>query len=351
MRGKLDLLRWAAAFLVLFAVLAGCSGTGQKVEAQNAQQLYFGVALEGLPSKPEVFKDKERQTGLPVSMVNFFLQWPEDPEAMNFPGRTLEAVHSFGAMAVLTWEPMYYDRHGQEHMIPASEILQGRYDDYIQGFASRIRELDYPVIIRFAHEMNLERYHWGGSREEYGPESPERYQDMFRYVVNRFRDAEAENAMFAFCPNAESVPSPKGEEDSQWNRAENYYPGDEYVEVLGMDGYNWGRTYTLEEHGWQSRWQSFEEIFEQVYQELRSISRYKPLFVFETAAPPEGGDRDVWVQRAFETASRWGLDGIMWFQVDKEADWSLAAGEECRYPGEVRRKLFSPLPAFQQGQS
>ncbi len=346
MRTNNNLLTAFVLVLVLLAVVSGCRELNEQLQKQNTRQLYFGIAVAGLPSQPDVFQSKEKDTGLPVSMVNFFLQWPQDPEELNFPGKTLEAVHSFGAMAVLTWEPMYYDQHGREHMIRARDIVQGRYDHYIDGFASRIRDLEYPVIIRFAHEMNLERYHWGGSREEYGPESPGRYRDMFRYVAQRFDKAGAENALFAFCPNAESLPSPQGEEGAEWNRAENYYPGDEYVDVLGMDGYNWGKTHTLEEHGWQSRWQSFEEIFEPVYQELRSISRYKPLFVFETAAPQEGGDRDLWVRKAFETAREWGLQGIFWFQVDKEANWRLRAGDDCKYPGEVRRQVFSPLPLF-----
>jgi len=350
LRTSKKLLAVVVFAMFLSAGFYGCRevNNGQQSEKEHKRQLYFGLAVEGLPEQPQVFQDKENKTGLPVSMVNFFLQWPQDPEEMNFPGKTLEAVHSFGAMAVVTWEPMYYDSHGQEHMIAAGDILQGRYDDYIQGFASRIKDLEYPVIIRFAHEMNLDRYHWGGSREEYGPESPERYQEMFQYVVKRFRDEDAGNALFAFCPNAGSVPSP--EQGAHWNKARNYYPGDDYVDVLGMDGYNWAYTRTMEEHGWQSSWRSFEEIFEHIYSELTSISPEKPLFVFETASPAEGGDRDVWVQNAFETASRWGLDGIIWFQVDKEEDWRLAAGEECRYPGEVRRKLFSPLPDFQRRQ-
>lgn len=335
-----------ALVLALLAVISGCREVNGQVQAQNDRQMYFGLAVDGLPSQPVVFKEMENEAGLPVSMVNFFLQWPQDPEEMNFPGKTLEAVHSFGAMAVLTWEPMYYDQHGREYMIRARDILQGSYDHYIEGFASRVRDLGYPVIIRFAHEMNLERYHWGGSMEEYGAESPGRYRDMFKYVAQRFDKAGAKNAMFAFCPNAESVPSPQGEEGAEWNRAENYYPGDEYVDVLGMDGYNWGKAHTLEEHGWQSRWQSFEKIFESIYMDLKSINPDKPVYVFETASPDKGGDRDLWVSQAFETARKWGLQGIFWFQVDKETDWRLRAGKDCDYPGEVRRQVFSPMPLF-----
>lgn len=335
-----------AMFLV--AGLSGCMevNNGQQTAQEQEKRMYFGLAVEGLPSQPDVLKEMENETGLPVSMVNFFLQWPQDPEDRYFPGKTFEAVHDFGAMSVLTWEPMYYDREGEEHMIAARDILHGLYDGYIDHFAARINELKYPVMIRFAHEMNLERYHWGGGRDEYGPESPGRYREMFRYVVQRFMLAGTDNALFVFCPNSQSVPHPDGDMEASWNRVMNYYPGHAYVDVLGMDGYNWGETHTLEEHGWQSRWQSFEEIFEPVYQELRYISRDKPLFVFETAAPEDGGDRDLWVRKAFETAREWDLQGVLWFQVDKEADWRLKPGDNYKYPGEVRRQVFSPMPLF-----
>lgn len=328
--------------VILAILLSGCKEVNGKARMEPTHQMYFGLAVEGLPTETSQLRDMEKQTGLPVSMVNFFLQWPENPADTNFPGDTLKAIHEFGGLACLTWEPMYYDQSGREHMIPAQEILEGRYDGYIDHFAARIRELGYPVIIRFAHEMNLKRYHWGGDQSSYGPDSPERYREMFRYISERFRKAGADNALLAFCPNSESVPGPQ--DGADWNRAKNYYPGHKYVDVLGMDGYNWGETRTLEEHGWKSRWQTFEEIFSSIYKELREISSDKPIFVFETAASDRGGDRDLWVRRAFETAKQWDLQGIFWFQVDKETDWRLKAGPDQTYPGEVRRKIFSPLP-------
>lgn len=326
----------------------GCVFAHEPMKDACGRQVYFGLAVHGLPQEPAELRAMEKETGLPVSMVNVFLQWPKDPADGNFPVDTLEAVHRFGAMACITWEPLYYDHRGRERVIPAADILQGEYDAYIDRFAAKASDLGQPVILRFAHEMNLERYHWGADRSRYGPGSPERYRRMFRYVADRFRKAGAENAFFAFCPNAESVPHPERDE-ADWNRAGNYYPGDEYVDVLGMDGYNWGTTRTLGEHGWKSEWRTFEKIFAPIYRQLLEINPDKPMFVFETAAPEKGGDRDLWVQQAFETASEWNIQGLFWFQADKETDWRLQAGPDSRYPWAVRRMMFSPVPLFEQG--
>ncbi|WP_051617263.1 glycoside hydrolase family 26 protein [Desulfonatronovibrio hydrogenovorans] len=319
-------VRILSVFLMIFFLLPGC----RDGQIDQKGQVLFGLALEGLPTSASFFHELEMDMGLPVTFINFFLQWPEDPKQINFPAQTFKDVHDFGAVPVLTWEPMYYEGM-TEHMIPADEILRGRYDGYIEYFAGRIKDMGKPVIVRFAHEMNLSRYHWGGTIEEYGPESPKRYAKLFRHVVEVFRQQGAENALFAFCPNNESVPSPKYDAHAYWNTAQNYYPGDDYVDILGMDGYNWGTTRTIDEHGWSSRWLSFAEIFQDIFLELRQINPGKPLYVFETASVRQGGDWQAWVWEAFATAGQWELDGIIWFHADKEEDWRFTGFADSEY--------------------
>jgi beta-mannanase len=195
------------------------------------------------------------------------------------------------------------------------------------------------VIVRFAHEMNLSRYHWGGSMDDYGPESPGKYRDMFRHVVRIFRESGAGNALFAFCPNAESVPNPMHDPEAGWNRAARYYPGDEYVDVLGMDGYNWGTTRNFDEHGWDSRWETFEGIFKDIFDELKSLNRDKPLYVFETSSVSRGGDKNLWIREAFASAREWGVNAVVWFHADKEEDWRLIRFKESRYYFEVKKMM------------
>ncbi|MGM0610747.1 MAG: glycoside hydrolase family 26 protein [Thermodesulfobacteriota bacterium] len=321
------------ALLLFCPLLSGCIPEEKGPQAKPA----FGLALEGQPRSTSFLRELEEEVGLPVRLINFFLQWPKDPDFDNFPQGALEAVLEFGAVPVLTWEPMYYD--SGEQMIPAADILGGRYDRYITLFANRIKRLDGPVFIRFAHEMNLSRYHWGGTREEYGPESPQKYIKMFRHVRTIFKEQDARNAFFVFCPNNESLPNAKFDSDAEWNRVRNYYPGDQFVDILGMDGYNWGTTQTMREHGWESRWLSFEQIFVDIFQELKDINAGKPLYVFETSSVNKGGDRGLWIKNAFLVAEKWGIDGLIWFHADKEEDWRLKYhGEEDDFD-QIREKI------------
>lgn len=298
---------------------------------------FWGFALDGYPITAERLADLKDRTGLTARMVVFFLQWPAPGEKGPFPEESMEAIWSRGAFPCLTWEPMYY-REGREIMVPAEAIMGGQYDEYLHAFAESARRWKRPFLIRFAHEMNLERYHWGTERGDYGPGSPELYRRMFRYVTDLFRRAGAENVRWIFCPNAESVPNQSYDSRASWNSPEAYYPGDDAADVLGMDGYNWGNTKTKSKDGWESRRQSFREIFEPLYGRLKRIAPGKPIVVFETASVAGDGDRTLWLREAMEVASAWDLRGICWFQAEKEVDWRLELGRDKKGIGIVRQK-------------
>ena len=276
----------------------------------------FGFAIGGLPDRSEL-NGLERTTGVRPRLIMFYFQWPSDPEKGIFPEPALRSIQTNGALPVLSWEPMFFDSDQHESMIAAESIVAGKYDTYLRRFARQSREFGKPFLIRFAHEMNLVRYHWGGSAQEFGPESGAKYRAMFRHVVEVFRAESANNISWIFCPNADSVPA------EPWNRIASYYPGDDVVDVIGLDGYNWGTTQTRAANGWDSEWRSFESIFAGPLQELRQIASKKPAAVFETSSTTKGGNKEAWVVAAFDSAKSLGLFALVWFELNKETDWRL----------------------------
>ena len=294
--------------------------------------LLFGVALDGFPITEERLRNVEDDIGVSPGIVVFFLQWPSKvgQGSAPFPRESLDAIWNIGAIPCLTWEPMYYTE-GHEIMVPCQDILNGAYDPYLLGFAKQAASWDRPFMIRFAHEMNIARYHWGTKKSGYGTESPDIYKRMFQYVSTMFQKAGAQNVLWVFCPNSESVPNASYDPHASWNRIEDYYPGDKYVDVLGIDGYNWGTTQTRAKIGWDSQWKEFAAIFHPAWEKLRQLAPDKPIFVFETASVKQGGDKGLWIKNAFETARAWKLNGLVWFQVKKEYDWRINSGEGVSY--------------------
>jgi hypothetical protein len=141
------------------------------------------------------------------------------------------------------------------------------------------------------------------------------------------------------------VPHTSYDKTASWNVIKNYYPGDDYVNILGIDGYNWGTTQKKEKHGWESRWRSFSEIFQSARDELLSISPKKDIIIFETATVSQGGNKTLWVKEALATSQKWGLTGIVWFQSSKEQDWRLNSSGDSNYLT-IIRSVRSPSHAW-----
>lgn len=305
--------------------------------------LFFGVALDGYPISNEHLRGIEKAIGVSPGIVSFFLQWPSIPNQGYgcFPRESLDAIWHAGAIPCLTWEPMYHSE-GREVMVTYQDIINGAYDPYLMEFAKQSASWKRPFMIRFAHEMNIERYHWGTKKERYGPESPHIYSRMFRYVVTIFQKAGAQNVLWVFCPNSESVPNASYDPGASWNRIEDYYPGDKYVDVLGIDGYNWGTTQTRAKNGWDSQWKEFAAIFRPAWEKLRQLAPDKPIFVFETASVCQGGDKVLWIKNAFKAARAWKLNGLVWFQVKKEYDWRINSEGAVAYKEILETAAGSP---------
>jgi beta-mannanase len=136
------------------------------------------------------------------------------------------------------------------------------------------------------------------------------YVDAWRHVHDVFTAHGADDVRWVWAPNVVhpgSTPLPA------------LYPGDAYVDVLGVDGYNWGTSVS-----WGS-WVSGRQVFEQTFAELRVLAPTKPLLVTETASSELGGSKSAWVQDLVTWSAGQGLLGVIWFDEDKETDWRMAS--------------------------
>lgn len=86
-------------------------------------------------------------------------------------------------------------------------------------------DLQFPIVFRPLHEMNGDWF-WWGSRLKGGPET---YQRAFQLIVE-YMAPRTEYVLFCWSPDK--------------TFATEYYPGDEYVDVIGFDGYGEGNPRT-----------------------------------------------------------------------------------------------------------
>lgn len=112
---------------------------------------------------------------------------------------------------------------------------------------------------------------------------------------------------------------------------ESVYPGDAYVNWVGIDGYNWG-----DHKPWG--WQSFTDIFDRSYEIMGNLTR-KPLMLPEIASAESGGDKGGWIRQSFlrDIPERYPrVRAVVWFDADKETDWRVDSSTATR---EAYRKV------------
>ena len=164
------------------------------------------------------------------------------------------------------------------------DILDGCYDEWLINYAKQLKQTNYPVMLRLNNEMNGD---WCWYNAVYTALDTELYKKMWIYVHGIMKQQGVDNLIWVWNPHDKSFPN------FAWNSAFAYYPGDEYVDVVGMTGYNTGNYFTGE------TWREFKEIYDPLYKEY-SYYFDKPFILGEFASSSYGGDKSKWIKTMFE---------------------------------------------------
>jgi hypothetical protein len=287
-----------------------------RARASQAADVLFGTFNGDDPYNGNVDATNalERRLDRRIDIVNWYQNWSGDDWIKAVHPEVFGAVTGSGRKPMLTWMPSDGRNGGKDQPAYRLErIANGAMDDYIEWFASDLRDLKTTVYLRPMHEFNGDWYSWG-----YGVNgnTPDDFVAAWRRMHDIFERVGADNVRWVWCANAESVP------DTRANRIENYYPGRKYVDVLSLDGYNWGSTRPD-----MGGYRSFRKIFREPYERLQALGN-QPIWLAEVGTAPEGGDKAQWVRNMFATARRWKqLRAIVWFDQDKERDWRAAPND------------------------
>jgi beta-mannanase len=263
------------------------------------RRLRFGVSTLGGACGLDEVAEIAAAVGRRPEMVLWFEDFAADP-----PMRGIERVAATGAMPVITWEPWLWrtDRH-HDAVALVPQIAAGQHDAHLMAWADALADAAVPVTIRFAHEFNGDWYPWSPA----GGTSPEAYVGAWRRIHHLFRTRGATDVRWMWAPDAAN---------STDHALAAWYPGDSCVDVIGIDGYNWGIT-----QQW-SHWASPPEIFGSALAEVQQIAD-KPVLIAEVGCAETGGDKARWMGEFVEWLTAHDVDGFIWFEHDKETDWRI----------------------------
>ena len=128
------------------------------------------------------------------------------------------------------YSPNYTDGDCGRRILPGGDLNDKykRFLDLIAEFASICIDVEgekIPMIFRPFHECNGDWFWWGKSFM-----TDEEFKELFRYTIDYLMDDKGvDNLAVCYSPNGFI-----GSEDEYLSR----YPGDEYVDILGLDLYN-----------------------------------------------------------------------------------------------------------------
>lgn len=154
-----------------------------------------------------------------------------------------------GSTLVVTWMANGYG---------AQDIVKGKTDTYVREFAKGVKNYSEEIWLRPLHEANGDWYDWGVGKANAG-NTDANVAEAYRHIVNIFREENVNNVKWVWTTNA----SNHGSGTSLTGN----YPGDEYVDYISIDGYNWGKS-----QSW-SNWQTFSQVFMKAYTALANINK------------------------------------------------------------------------------
>jgi len=174
-----------------------------------------------------------------------------------------------------------------------ADILSGKHDALIARAARRLASGKKPAMLRWAWEMNGDWYVWGGVKN---PEHSAGFVKCWQRLHRIFDDEGASNVSWVWSPNWGSA-SPE-----TWNEIQDYYPGDKYVDWVGVSGYNLHR-------------ETPAKLFDDIYE---MYSAKKPIMITEVGSVDRGGRTKAdWITTFADWVDeRPGVGAVTWFDTD-----------------------------------
>jgi len=223
-----------------------------------------------------------------------------------FPLETVRSNESRGLVTIISLELTIWSRGGGSKIKFLDRILSGEFDSQFGRWAHEAARYKKKIILRFGFEMNGSWFSWGGK--------PQKFIKAWRHVHKLFVNQKAENVQWMFSPNVLWGDKTFAKDIFP------YYPGDNFVDLTGLDGYNFGDNKSS-----HHKWESYTNVFEVSVKAMQKFPQ--PLFIAEVGCADDKR-KPEWIM---DFLTRISVDNrvhaFIWFNYDKrsegESNWRL----------------------------
>ena len=189
--------------------------------------------LKSADNSPENIEAIEESQNVKLPIVSFIFDPRDDNDVLNSIDRIVEIL----------WTDRIYHFTISPDMYTANDVIDWKFDSQYIAFFKKVKEKNLHVIFRTMHEMNGWRYPRSSN--------PESFKTAWIHVwmLSRVIWLNEENILFDFSVNHRDMPTKSTPSQSApliqcnvWKkdcyRFEDYYPWNEYVDVVWFTFYN-----------------------------------------------------------------------------------------------------------------
>ncbi|KAF0238628.1 MAG: family 2 glycosyl [Prolixibacteraceae bacterium] len=271
----------------------------QKKNVINYIGVFAPIADNGISNLQNV-RDLSEQIDVSFDIISLYVAWKKDIES-NFPAVLLDSIYRQKSIPMITWEPWlnsFNDETNQDKHV--FELIEdGYFDSFITHFAEKLKNLNRPVFLRFAHEFDNPFYPWYIA----GDSASVKFKKAWVHTYGIFKNIEANNVIWVWNPwKSENVAS--------------FYPGREYLDWIGVNILNYGN---LNEDG---GWQDFDSLYHHFHMEFVNLPS-TPVMISEFGSLPDEGNQNEWITNAFASIENEydEIKSVIYFNSKVDNNW------------------------------
>ncbi len=274
-----------------------------KLVPLSGDYVYFSAFADFDGTEDNVTKEKitnfENLANKKIAIAEFSQNWLN---GITYPKESIHTIKNEGVFPIMRIMPRSdFSQEQKETVYSLQKIIDGEFDTQLHKMAIDARKDGIPFGVDFAVEPTGDWFGWSGifngagATSGYGdpdyPDGPERWRDAYRHIIDIFRSENVMHVTWFFHPDIQRIP------DEQWNSAKYYYPGDDYIDWIGISVYGAQIPIPSEE------WILFSELLEDRHELITEISDKKPFCVLEFGVTDNypGESKSAWLEDAFET--------------------------------------------------
>ena len=198
----------------------------------DSAKILHGVYPGGFSGEEDDFSEVdlisyERSVDSTVDFVYFSHNWYKSRQ---FPKNTVDWIYKRGSIPyirlMLRSHPLNQGFNEREYSV--TRIGNKELDSDLYEWFKIAKSYKKPLIVEYGTEINGDFFPWNGA---YYDKSSLPFKKAYRHIIDISREVGAINIIWSFHLNDRDVPN------EEWNHFENYYPGDNYIDLIVMSIY------------------------------------------------------------------------------------------------------------------